>query len=166
MPTRNVLFVCPDNALWGPLAETCLNRFGRGAYRAFSAGRAPAPRLASGVSRVLRREGVDPALCAPKSWDIFAMPHAPGMDVVIALDGAVDGPQQPAWTGGPDRVLWNMQPAGTAGVPEDAEAAWAALCERVAHLLDARPRLHPIRSRQTPVAPAATHSTTPVAIAS
>lgn len=123
MTLRNVLFVCRDNALLGPMAEACLNAAGRGRFRAFSAGREPAERLHPGVARLLAREGFDPAVFVPKSWQVFAQPHAPRVDTLIALgrDAFLDVRTHSFCDlpGAPLRLTW---PADGAGLPQDAAA--------------------------------------------
>lgn len=121
MSTKSILFVCPDNAVLGPMAEACMNAAGKGRVRAFSAGRAPAARLHPGVDRLLRREGFQTDVLAPKSWDIFALPHAPTVDMVIALSEEVDGDRQPCWTGAPRHCLWDVAEAAPCALPVDEQ---------------------------------------------
>jgi len=80
-----VLFLCPDNALLGPLAEAYLNSRGGGLLRAFSAGIEPASRLNRYVKRLLSANGADAGGLTPKPVDIFLMPHAVVPDRVIYL---------------------------------------------------------------------------------
>ncbi|AXS39032.1 low molecular weight phosphatase family protein [Breoghania sp. L-A4] len=121
MSQKTILFVCPDNAVLGPMAEACMNAAGKGRVRAFSAGRMPADRLHPGVDRLLRREGFQTDVLAPKSWDIFALPHAPAVDMVIALSEEVDGDHQPCWTGAPRHCLWEVADAASAALPVDEQ---------------------------------------------
>lgn len=109
MAQKTILFVCPDNAVLGPMAEACMNLAGKGRVRAFSAGRAPAEKLNPVVSRLLRKEGFETDILAPKSWDVFVLPHAPAVDMVIALSEEVVGDRQPRWAGAPDHCLWRME---------------------------------------------------------
>lgn len=116
MTLRNILFVCRDNALLGPMAEACLNAAGGGRFRAFSAGSDPAERLHPGVARLLAREGFDPAVFVPKPWQVFAQPHAPRIDTLVALgtDAPVDLPTDRFFdpAGAPQRLTWDLEAAG------------------------------------------------------
>lgn len=85
MPEATILFVCPDNALLGPLAEACLNARGQGLVRAFSAGVTPAHGLHPAVRKLLSAHEIPAEGLEPKSLDIFLMPHAPFPDQVIYL---------------------------------------------------------------------------------
>ena len=92
MPKTTVLFVCPDNSLLSPLAEAYLNFRAGGLMRAFSAGAAPSQSLSRHVHRLLSARGIDASGLAPKSVDIFLMPHAEIPDRVIYLaDQAIGG---------------------------------------------------------------------------
>lgn len=114
MTQTTILFTCPDNAVLGPMAEACMNAVGNGRIRAFSAGRDPAQQLHSGVDRLLRKEGFEMDLFSPKSWDIFAQPHAPRVDMIIALSEDVVGGDEPRWVGAPARCLWRISNFGEA----------------------------------------------------
>ena len=114
----NVLFVCPDNAVLGPMAEACLNRAARGELRAFSAAAHPASRLNPSVERLLRGRGHATDALQPKSWEIFALPHAPAPDLLIGL-GLRLPLIEPGWSGHPERRHWHF--AGFDGHPAPAE---------------------------------------------
>ncbi|WP_321500077.1 low molecular weight phosphatase family protein [Breoghania sp.] len=103
----NVLFLCPDNAILGPMAEVCLNREARGTFRAFSASETPAGQIHPGVERHLRGRGHATALLQPKSWQLFAMPHAPVPDMIIAL-GVAFPQNAPDWCNGAERRHWRL----------------------------------------------------------
>jgi arsenate reductase (thioredoxin) len=126
-----ILFTCPDNAVLGPMAEACMNAAGDGRIRAFSAGRDPAQKLHSGVDRLLRREGFRMDLFSPKSWDIFAQPHAPRVDMIIALSEDVVGGDEPRWVGEPRRGLWRFSALEDAGRCATNRLDVAALYKRI-----------------------------------
>lgn len=91
MPNTTILFVCPDNTLLGPLAEAYLNGRANGLIRAFSAGDKPGFCLHSAVGKLLSAHGIPADGLAPKSLDVFLMPHAPVPDSVISLSGMSPG---------------------------------------------------------------------------
>lgn len=121
---RNVLFVCPDNAILGPIAEACLNRAARGRWRAFSAAERPATSLHPAVERLLRGRGHATDALHPKSWEVFALPHAPAPDLLIGL-GLHLPPSEPAWAATPERRHWALQV--TPGDPARISAVYEAI---------------------------------------
>jgi len=94
MPKATVLFVCSDNSLLSPLAESYLNQAGGGLVRAFSAGINPGAEHHPSLHRVLDRAGLTGRELQPKSLDVFMLPHAPVPDQIVCFSGAVP-PQLP-----------------------------------------------------------------------
>ncbi len=103
-----VLFLCPDNAFLGPLAEAYLNFRARGLMRAFSAGTNPAVCLNRHVNRLLSACGVDASGLAPKSVDIFLMPHAIIPDRVIYLTEMAPVTLPPLWKSTTSSHWWSI----------------------------------------------------------
>lgn len=108
MSAATVLFVCPDNALLGPLAEAYLNATSGGRLRAFSAAPVPNGTLHPATRRLLAEHGLAETGLNPKSWDIFLLPHAPQPDRIVALSQDVSGAAQPQWRGSPKQTLWDI----------------------------------------------------------
>ncbi len=80
-----ILFLCEDNASLSPLAEAYFNHVSDGIFRAFSAGPKPAAHLNPAVALLLAELGIGAGGLGPKSWDLFALPHAPAPDRVVFL---------------------------------------------------------------------------------
>jgi len=102
-PSFTILFVCPDNAFWGPLAEAYLNARTSGVCRALSAAPDPAAALRPEAAKLLRSKSLDLTGFQPKSWDIFSMEQAPQPDQLIFLSNAVGQLGQPLWGGAGQR---------------------------------------------------------------
>lgn len=132
---RNVLFVCSDNAILGPIAEVCLNRAG-GDLRGFSAARIPAARLHPMVERLLRRHGHATGALVPKSWEIFALPYAPAPDLLIGLGGRIPT-EEPPWSTAPERRHWPLPPYVDL-TPTRLSVLHEAIAEAVDSLFDGR----------------------------
>ncbi|WCM88576.1 arsenate reductase ArsC [Acidovorax sp. NCPPB 3576] len=104
----NVLFLCTHNSARSILAEALLNDMGRGRFRAFSAGSSPREHQQPhplGI-QVLRSAGIATEGLRSKSWDEFAAPGAPAMDLVITVCDNAAGEACPIWPGHPATAHW------------------------------------------------------------
>ena len=128
----NVLFLCTGNSCRSIMAETLLNHSGRGRFRAFSAGSHPAGRVNPRALAALERLGVAAGESRSKSWDEFARPGAPVMDVVITVCDNAAGEVCPVWPGRPVSAHWGVtDPAIFRG----NEAETAAEFDRIRDML-------------------------------
>jgi len=104
----NVLFLCTHNSARSILAEALLNHMGKGHFRAYSAGSSPRENQqpnALGLE-VLRAAGISTEGLRSKSWDEFALPDAPVMDLVITVCDNAAGEACPFWPGHPATAHW------------------------------------------------------------
>lgn len=81
----NILVLCTGNSARSILGEAIINRLGEGRFRAFSAGSFPKGQVHPGALRLLARRGYPTEDLRSKSWDEFAVPGAPPIDVVITV---------------------------------------------------------------------------------
>jgi arsenate reductase len=100
--TRNILFLCTGNSARSIMAEAYANYAGAGAWRAYSAGSKPTGRPNPLAIETLTAHAVAPIDAnggAPrsKSWDEFAAPGAPVMDVVVTVCDNAAGETCPIW---------------------------------------------------------------------
>lgn len=118
----NVLFLCTHNSARSILAEALLNDLGRGRFRAYSAGSSPRPNQQPHplALAVLREAGIATDGLRSKSWDEFAGPGAPEMDVIITVCDNAAGEVCPVWPGHPVRVHWG-HPDPSAGEAAEAQ---------------------------------------------
>jgi arsenate reductase len=116
----NVLFLCTGNSARSILAESCLNARGQGRFRAFSAGSHPAGRVNPHAIALLSAANLPVAGLRSKSWDEFALPGAPQMDLIITVCDNAAGEVCPIWPGHPASAHWPFEdPAAFVG-PQDA----------------------------------------------
>ena len=76
-PTYRVLFLCTGNSARSILAESLLNHWGRGKFRAYSAGSFPKGAVHPVALDLLSRLNLPTEGLRSKNWDEFAQPGAP-----------------------------------------------------------------------------------------
>ncbi len=126
-----VLFLCMQNSARSILAESVLNRLGAGRFEAHSAGSRPAGRVNPGALELLAREGYPTARLRSKSWDDFARPGAPEMDLVITVCDNAAGAACPVWPGAPTRAHWPLADPAAIADPAARAAAFAAVYREI-----------------------------------
>jgi arsenate reductase len=122
---RNILYLCTGNSARSILAEAITNRIGRGRVRAFSAGSHPAGRVNPHAIELLIDLGYETASLRSKSWQEFAEPGAPQIDLIITLCDEAAGESCPVWAGKPLTAHWGVQDPAAAANPRAMRAALA-----------------------------------------
>jgi arsenate reductase len=122
----NVLFLCTGNSARSIMAEALLNHWGRGRYRAFSAGSHPKGSVHASTIDLLRRMRLPTAGLRSKSWDEFAKPGAPALDFVFTVCDQAAGEVCPVWPGQPITAHWGFpDPAAFEGSEAEKRAVFA-----------------------------------------
>ena len=121
----NVLFLCTGNSARSIMAEAILNRKGKPAFTAYSAGSRPSGRVRVEALQQLESAHMPTDSLRSKSWDEFAAPDAPQMDFVFTVcDNAAREPC-PYWPGQPMTAHWGVpDPAAVQGTPEQIARAF------------------------------------------
>lgn len=137
----SILVLCTGNSARSILGEAILNLLGEGRIMAYSAGSKPKGVPHPGALRLLAARGIDTAPFRSKSWDEFALPGSPAIDVAITVCGNAAGEACPLFIGAPVRAHWGLpDPADVTGSNADVDAAfvetWRLLDMRVRALLD------------------------------
>lgn len=111
----NILILCTGNSARSILLEALINSLSTGRLQAYSAGSFPAGKVHPQSLKLLSEHGHDTSFARSKSWDEFATPDAPQMDMVITVCGSAAAETCPIWPGAPVRAHWGVEdPAATA----------------------------------------------------
>ena len=131
----NVLFLCTGNSARSILAESLLNHWGRGRFRAFSAGSFPKGQVHPLALELLEWTRLPTEGLRSKSWDEFATRDAPPIDFVITVCDNAAGESCPVWPGKPITAHWGVaDPAAVEGAAERGVAFRRALTELEARI--------------------------------
>ena len=118
-----VLVLCTGNSCRSIIAEALINALGNGRVVGYSAGSHPAGAVNPGAIAVLEKHDLDMSGIRSKSWDEFAGPDAPPVDIVITVCDSAAGESCPLWNGAPVTVHWGIaDPAAASG--DDIEPAF------------------------------------------
>ena len=124
----HVLVLCTGNSARSVLAECLINDLGGGKWKAFSAGSHPTGKVNPLSLEILREMGHSTEGLRSKSWDEFALPDAPQMDLVITVCDNAAGEVCPIWPGHPAKVHVGFpDPADAEGSHEECLAVFRSV---------------------------------------
>jgi protein-tyrosine-phosphatase/catechol 2,3-dioxygenase-like lactoylglutathione lyase family enzyme len=123
----NVLFLCTGNSARSILAEAVLAKDGAGRFNAFSAGSQPKDEPHPMALEVLRSFGFPHQGFRSKSWDEFAAPGAPVIDIIITVCDSAAGETCPIWPGHPMTAHWGIADPAAVDGPGQRDAFLQAL---------------------------------------
>ncbi|MDU8926949.1 arsenate reductase ArsC [Alisedimentitalea sp. MJ-SS2] len=138
-----ILVLCTGNSARSILLEALLNRLEKGRITAFSAGSNPTGAVHPQSLKLLGGKGYDLSGARSKSWDEFAAPGAPELDIVITVCASAAGEVCPIWPsttpGKPLRAHWGVDDPAVADETDWQDAfqtAYDILDRRAQALLD------------------------------
>ncbi len=127
-----VLFLCTGNSARSVMAETLLNRWGKGRFQAFSAGSHPAGKIHPFTLDLLNLVKLPTEGLRSKSWDEFAIAGAPVMDFVFTVCDQAAGEVCPIWPGQPISAHWGFpDPAAFVGPKVEKRAFFADVFRQI-----------------------------------
>lgn len=135
----NVLFLCTHNSARSILSEALLNHMGQGKFKAYSAGSSPRENQKPNPMAIatLEKAGISTEGLTSKSWDVFATPDAPHMDLIITVCDNVAGEVCPYWPGQPATAHWGYSdPSETIGTDEQKLEAFKQTLHQIKRRLD------------------------------
>jgi arsenate reductase len=140
MKCYRVLFLCTGNSARSILGEALLNHLGGGRFFGYSAGSQPKGEVNPGAIEQLAAAGLPTKGLSSKSWEVFAAPDEPPMDLIITVCDSAAGEACPIWPGQPTTAHWGLPDPADApvGTPEAAAAfqsAFDALAARIRALV-------------------------------
>jgi arsenate reductase len=134
----NVLFLCTGNSARSILAEKLLAHWGKGKFKAYSAGSFPNGKVNPFAINILEKLKLSTDDLRSKSWDEFATADAPHLDFVFTVCDNAAGEVCPIWPGQPMTAHWGVEdPASISGTDDEKIAAFY----KVANMLQNRIKL-------------------------
>lgn len=133
----NILFLCTGNSARSILGEALATTRSNGRLHGFSAGSHPGGKVNPFAAELCARMNYPAPNLRSKSWDEFAAPGAPVMDLIITVCDSAAGEACPLWLGHPATAHWGLpDPAAVDGSDQDKRAAFGAIRDALATRID------------------------------
>jgi protein-tyrosine-phosphatase len=128
----NVLFLCTGNSARSIMAEKLMEHWGKGKFKAYSAGSFPNGKVNPFAIEVLKELKMPTEGLRSKSWDEFTGEDAPHLDFVFTVCDNAAGEVCPFWPGQPMTAHWGVEdPAAVEGSDEVKLAAFRMVANQL-----------------------------------
>jgi protein-tyrosine-phosphatase len=128
----NVLFLCTGNSARSIMAEKLMEQWGKGKFKAYSAGSFPNGKVNPFAIEVLKELKMPTEGLRSKSWDEFTGEDAPHLDFVFTVCDNAAGEVCPFWPGQPMTAHWGVEdPAAVEGSDEIKLAAFRTIANQL-----------------------------------
>ncbi len=136
-PRKNILFLCTANSARSVMAEGLMTVKSKGRFVGYSAGSHPGGKVNPFAIERLKTIGYPLEKLRSKSWDEFAAPDAPHMDIIITVCANAAGEVCPIWPGHPSTAHWGFDdPAAEQGSDEKKSAAFKKIFLQIEKRID------------------------------
>lgn len=127
----NALFLCTGNSARSILGEGLLNDLSPD-WTAYSAGSQPTGTPNPLALQTLSDHGHGTGFARSKSWEEFAGPDAPKMDLIFTVCDSAAAETCPVWPGHPATAHWGIpDPAAATGTEDERRAAFETAYQRM-----------------------------------
>jgi arsenate reductase len=128
----HILFLCTGNSARSIMAEVLLNHLGGAHVKASSAGSHPKGTVHPLALDTMQRMGLPVDGLRSKSWEEFAQPGAPPLDVIVTVCDNAAGESCPVWPGKPITAHWGIEdPAAFQGTEEEQRQEFREVAGRL-----------------------------------
>jgi arsenate reductase len=125
----NVLFLCNNNSARSIMAEKLMEHWGKGKFKAYSAGNSPKGSINPLTIKTLESHGLNSDGLRSKSWHEFTGKDAPHLDFVFTVCDDAAGEVCPIWPGQPMTAHWGIEdPVAVDGTEEEKFIAFQRNC--------------------------------------
>ena len=125
----NVLFLCNNNSARSIMAEKLMEHWGKGKFKAYSAGNTPKGSIDPLTIKTLESHGLNIDGLRSKSWNEFTGKDAPHLDFVFTVCDDVAGEVCPIWPSQPMTVHWGIEdPVAAKGTDEERLEVFQRCC--------------------------------------
>jgi arsenate reductase (thioredoxin) len=133
----NILLLCAGNSARSILGEALASTCSGGRLRGHSAGAHPAGKVNPFAAELCAEMDYPSVNLRSKSWDEYAAPNAPAIQLIITVCDNAAGDACPLWAGHPATAHWGLpDPAALTGSDETRHAAFRAIRNAIAKRID------------------------------